>query len=81
VSSVLSHWVLPYFAVASAPFETCLLENLPCDIISHHNVLPDYDNDHYNGTLQHYHLFLVINYAFTFSTIVMTIISNYHVIQ
>jgi hypothetical protein len=26
VSSVLSHWVLPYFAVASAPFETCLLE-------------------------------------------------------
>jgi hypothetical protein len=28
VSSVLSHWVLPYFAVASAPFETCLLERL-----------------------------------------------------
>jgi hypothetical protein len=27
--SVLSHWVLPYFAVASAPFETCLLENQP----------------------------------------------------
>jgi hypothetical protein len=27
VSSVLSHWVLPLFAVASAPFETCLLES------------------------------------------------------
>jgi ATP-dependent helicase YprA (DUF1998 family) len=35
VSSVLSHWVLPYFAVASAPFETCLLEKrLPIDHIS-----------------------------------------------
>jgi hypothetical protein len=32
VSSVLSHWVLPYFAVASAPFETCLLESLFVDV-------------------------------------------------
>jgi hypothetical protein len=34
VSSVLSHWVLPYFAVASAPFETCLLESCMVKIMN-----------------------------------------------
>jgi hypothetical protein len=50
---LLSHWVLPYFVVASAPFETCLLETMfpnnsdgaflnqhepkPSDLLLHYN--------------------------------------------
>ena len=43
------------------PFQSSRPAFLLCDIISHHNVSPDYDNDDYNVALQHYYLFLGIS--------------------